>query len=639
MVHHNKRYLSPLILSMSLIVSELLAPVVTALEITGISPSSDTIAGGKLVTLTGTGLMGERREQFIDIAAGVQHLIMLSASHHVWTVGCNDFGQLGAGLITTTSGRCVSKPQDITEKFSLTGDDYIERISAGDYSSYAISKNHRVFSWGRNNLGELGDDSYNDRNVPVEVTSNFNFKRENDNETRDYGTFVADIAAGVETAYAITDWGNVYTWGDGAGKQDDNTAYGTNYKRRKPAYVASLSLRPVLSLGAGNRAAILLDNQRAVETWGRNEDGELGRTKEGESNYTSESSRSNLITDNLGLTDDEVVQVEAGGGAMGVVTNTGRVLMWGNNAKGMLGLDGEIPNEDDSSTGDKISSSPLDITPHFDLPDLVQGDKHYPDKIVQLSIGNSHVLALSQYGRVFSWGDNQYGQLGDGTSLGYRDSVVDITGKIGLLNDGAQIEKVVAAGAGGDEVASYSYALDSDGNVYAWGGSASGYAGINAIAGSRNLPDRISDRLMAKVPLIAEVDVDNTPARLDQTSDKRLRFIVPEGNEPGKVDLTIIDIDGNETLYPEAFTYTAAAEVNGDSKEGTSNEEDDDDVAAAETTKKSTKNKSSAKKKSSVSAKKSSGSSSSTKSTASRSGSGTSYTIAAPNSGGAGNKN
>ena len=95
---------------------------------------------------------------------------------------------------------------------------------------------------------------------------------------------------------------------------------------------------------------------------------------------------------------------------------------------------------------------------------------------MQISIGNSHVLAVSQYGEVFSWGEGDYGQLGN-MAMESTAEVTNITDNFDL-DDDVYITKVIAAGAYDPLQASYSYALDSDGNVYAWGGSAKGKPGM-----------------------------------------------------------------------------------------------------------------------------------------------------------------
>lgn len=76
------------------------------------------------------------------------------------------------------------------------------------------------------------------------------------------------------------------------------------------------------------------------------------------------------------------------------------------------------------------------------------------NNIVMVASGNHHSLALDNLGRVWAWGQNGYGQLGDGT--------VDATSEPVLIKG---LDNVVSISAG----ALHSLALKSDGTVWGWG--------------------------------------------------------------------------------------------------------------------------------------------------------------------------
>ncbi len=82
--------------------------------------------------------------------------------------------------------------------------------------------------------------------------------------------------------------------------------------------------------------------------------------------------------------------------------------------------------------------------------------------VVQVAVGNSHSLALKLDGTVWAWGDNFYGQIGNGTTVNrYTPQQV-----AGLTN------VVQVAGA-----SSSSLALKADGTVWAWGYNGQGQLG------------------------------------------------------------------------------------------------------------------------------------------------------------------
>ncbi len=90
-----------------------------------------------------------------------------------------------------------------------------------------------------------------------------------------------------------------------------------------------------------------------------------------------------------------------------------------------------------------------------------------PTAVVSLAAGSLHSLALTSGGSVYAWGLNSSGQLGDGTTT-TRKTPIQVK-----LEDGTPLSHVVAI-SGGD---SFSLALTSDGNVYAWGLNSSGQLG------------------------------------------------------------------------------------------------------------------------------------------------------------------
>lgn len=503
-----------------------------ALTANSITPASGSVKGGNTVTIKGSGFQTEAYEQFQDLAAGVEHAVLLSDSGHVWTVGRNSRGQLGANLPTSGKLSWAITPVDITPRFHLDSNDEIVGVYSGDYYSFAVSQNHRVFAWGENRNGQLGAGDRKDRAEPVEITDNFGLS---------IGDYVERIAAGVDTSYAVTSNGQMYVWGN-ADDYMDGTSENKDYDLLKPTTAPQL-LEDVDDISVGYKTGIVAYKNNYVMTWGRNKSGELGRGDVAGKNYITDADEMSFIQQHMDLyEDDYVIDVEAGYGAMAAITKNNRVLVWGDNSRGMLGLP---EGEKASLTDDNVTSTPKDIAGYFDIAK--------DDKFTQISLGNSQGLALTQYGRVFAWGQNNYGQLGKGDTETPLEPV-EITDQF-KLSDDVQIAKVLAAGAGDADSSSYSYALDSDGNVYAWGGDAFGKPGINAIANT-NEPKMISDRLSAEVPNIASVKFgDYTATVFAVAGDETIKVIVPPADVAGKVNITVIDNQNSEADVPQAYNY------------------------------------------------------------------------------------
>lgn len=529
---------------------------VQAIQIDSVSPAMGEMAGGNAVTIKGSGFTVKESEKFSDIAAGVEHAVMLSASGHVWTVGRNTYGQLGVG----GNVKYQTTPQDITASFQLASNDRIIGVFSGDYYSFAISQQHRVFGWGQNDKGQIGDGTMINRITPVEITNNFKFANSDD--------YITYIQPGVATTFGLTNHGMTYMWGDARERQDGYNS-DSYVSKLLPVDATSWLAENNYLLAAGNKSYASVNNRGQTFTWGRNADGELAITAAGQPNKTMSPVYSWDVARNIPLADgDQIVSIDAGNGVMAITTKYCRAFIWGTNARGMLGLGADRPNPNDSNTGDVISSAPIEITNRFQLAD--------DDCISQISVGNSHVVALSQYGQVFSWGDGRYGQLGQG-EVASQPTITNITSQF-KLPDGVNIEKVIAAGNADAQIASYSYALDSLGNVYAWGGSAKGLPGIN-ILNNKNQPNIISNRLSAEIANVSSVNFGDYEADVfNVISDSTIKLLAPAADSAGKVKLSVIDKAGKLVESEAEYEYINNAEVDEGEPETTGGDSDNDDA-------------------------------------------------------------
>ena len=134
------------------------------------------------------------------------------------------------------------------------------------------------------------------------------------------------------------------------------------------------------------------------------------------------------------------VQAITGGGLHTcALTTAGGVKCWGYNAFGQLG---------DGTTADR--STPVDVV------GLTNG-------VRAIDTGGDHACALTTAGGTKCWGNNTYGQLGDGTTTDRWTPV-----EIGSLFNGV---KAIAAGGG------FTCALTTSSSIKCWGYNAYGQLG------------------------------------------------------------------------------------------------------------------------------------------------------------------
>jgi alpha-tubulin suppressor-like RCC1 family protein len=182
------------------------------------------------------------------------------------------------------------------------------------------------------------------------------------------------------------------------------------------------------------------DEVAVVETWGDNSAGELGNAS-----LTRSLEPVPAITSAAGAA--SVTAVAAGGRHDLALLSNGTVLAWGDDTYGQLG-NGSASANDDAETPALV-------------PNL--------SGVVAVAAGGEHSLALLSNGTVEAWGDNDDGQLGDGTRTA-SDVPVPVKGLTGVSTISA-----------GDQ---FSLAALSNGTVEAWGDNGFGQLGDGSLKNS-----------------------------------------------------------------------------------------------------------------------------------------------------------
>ena len=383
-------------------------------------------------------------ETIIQISSGDLHAAALTSLGRVFSWGSNTYGQLGDG---TTVDRL--KPVDVTPYFNLNGNEKIIGISLGAYHSSAVTSTGRLFTWGTNGYGQLGDGTTMTKTLPMEITNQFGLTVDEK---------IKEVSLGANHSSALTSDGRLFVWGwNMYGQLGDGTLVNRLTPQEITHQMNLASNEKITSTALGANHSSALTSHGRLLTWGWNIYGQLGN------GTIIDQLNPQDITSQLTLEVGETIHsIYMGDVHSSSLTTTGRVFTWGNNSFGQIG--------DGTQT---LRNTPTEITSKFTLASN--------EKIISLSLGYVHTSALTSLGKVFVWGDNSYGQLGDGTTV-IKQTPLNITNRF-TFSTGETI-KSLSLGA------HYSFALTSTGRIYTWGGNSYGQLGDGTIV-SKSTPTKV----------------------------------------------------------------------------------------------------------------------------------------------------
>ena len=278
----------------------------------------------------------------------------------------------------------------------------------------------------------------------------------------------------------------------------------------------------------GGEHTLVFNNTTSVKAWGYNLYGQLGNASVSTSGTSAFSSTPVSVT---GFHGAKVTAVAAGGFHSLAVAG-GAVYGWGYNAYGQVG-NGTFVN----------TNTPVQVLLTADGTPLI--------RVAKVAAGGNHSLALTDDGRVYAWGNNGSGQLGANTSnpvTGLYNGAprlvevpqvpVDpsLPDNFGLAM--VPLSQVIQIVAGG----STSYALQSDGTVWAWGYNGLGQLGIDpALATFRSIPVKITfDPTVIGTHKVVQISAGTSHvlARLDDSDGTVLAWGLNNQGQAGNNDIS-----------------------------------------------------------------------------------------------------
>lgn len=302
---------------------------------------------------------------WIQMSSSGCHAAAIRHNGTMWTWGLNACGQLGTNSLVSRSS-----PGSIVGTISNWC-----QVSAGFYHTSAVRTTGALWTWGRNDVGQLGDNTTTIRLSPVSIVGGF--------------TDWCQVASGGFHTIAVRTNGTLWAWGNNYRGQlgvDDIT------NRSSPVSVIG-GFTDWCQVSASLQHTAAIRTNGTLWTWGRNNYGQLG--------VNDSADRSSPVSVVGGFTN--WCQVSVGSGHTAAVRTNGTLWTWGAGATGQLG------------TGNTASrSSPGSIIGGF-------------TDWCQVGAGPQHTAAVRTNGTVWTWGSNAGRQLGDNTIVN-KSSPVSVVG-------------------------------------------------------------------------------------------------------------------------------------------------------------------------------------------------------------------
>ena len=381
--------------------------------------------------------------------------INFSGNLYSWGNGAN--GRLGSGA--TTSRSTPTQVGALNTWLSVS--------TGGTENTFALTTSYNLYSWGRNNIGQVGDNTTVDKSSPVQIGAALNTNLMTDmikTITQVGASSWSQISAGDFHTYAIRSDSTLWSWGkNDQGQLGQNIA--TTIHRSSPVQIGAGTWSVI---SAGNSFGAAITSAGNLQTTGLNDKGQQGAasvvgrsafTAVGASNWTA---------------------VSAGATSMIGTTLSNITFVWGTNTSGQLGLGDTQNRSSPVQLGSSLASSMYQTV----YPSPVIVSTYSNTSWTQVNVGDSFAVGLDNAGRLFAWGLNSTGQLGDGTTINTiptkssPSQIATTASSFTFINTSSPVQ--VSAGTSWTAIAAggtHTVAVKSDGTLWSWGTNLYGQIG------------------------------------------------------------------------------------------------------------------------------------------------------------------
>lgn len=358
----------------------------------------------------------------------------------LYTWGRNELGQLGNG--TTNGSRWGDDPAQasLPVRYEVALENPISVVTRQTYA-IALMHDGQIATWGSNRSGQLG------YSTPKQCGRDSERKCEKAPRVVEGVENVVAVQAGFEHTLVLLSDGRVMSWGSNdfgeLGRLPEEDWETT------PGLIEGLA--NIVQLAAGSTTSYALDADGTLWAWGRNDSGQLGLGSKDDQKHPMP-----IKVDGI----PKIDQIASANSTVFARTHEGDVLAWGKNHAGQCGVG-------DGASGEILNPKTL-----------LTEDENTPLRNVSVLSGDGFIAgAVLEDGRVFTWGFGRLGQLGRGSRDDGERKLDNeaFAGSVAVSEADRSVFDIVEleAGAGGPMLA-----LSRDGHLFGWGWSFRGSLGL-----------------------------------------------------------------------------------------------------------------------------------------------------------------
>ena len=254
------------------------------------------------------------------------------------------------------------------------------QFSSGYYHACVIASDNKLYCWGRNHRGQLGNNSMVDSSRPVAVNMTGVLA----------GKTIKQISTGAYHTCVVASDDNAYCWGENMKGQLGNNSTANSSVPVKVDTSGVLAGKTIKQMSVGTYNTCVIASDDKVYCWGSNAYGQVGNNSLTDSNVPVAVNTTGVLA---GKT---IKQISVGHHRACAIASDDKMYCWGNNMGGALG---------NGSTAD--SHIPVSVN----MSGILAG------KVIRrISIGAFHTCVYATDNKIYCWGSNNYGQLGNNST-------------------------------------------------------------------------------------------------------------------------------------------------------------------------------------------------------------------------------